>query len=92
MEHFALFAKDNLDQTDAPVLDTASDEGIRTPEEDDLKSLGLSNRSYNALVKNNISKISQLSSMNHDQLVGVEGLGEKSIEEIERLIAGYKGQ
>lgn len=92
MDHFALFGKDNLDApAAAPVLNEAVDEGIKTPEEDDLKSLGLSNRSYNALLKNEINKISQLSSMSHDQLLGVEGLGSKSIEEIERLLATYHG-
>ncbi len=91
--HFGLFAKGTLDQpAAAPVLDTAADEGLRTPEEDDLKSLGLSNRSYNALLKNDITKISQLTSMNHDQLLTVEGLGDKSIEEIERLLATYQGK
>ena len=90
MDHFALFAKANLEQTEAPVLDTAADEGIKTPEADDLKSLGLSNRSYNALAKNNISRISELSAMSHDQLLGLEGLGGKSIEEIEKLIAPFK--
>ena len=93
MDHFALFGKNNLEQTaEAPVLDVVQDEGLKTPEEDDLKSLGLSNRSYNALIKNEIRKISQLSSMSHDQLLSVEGLGSKSIEEIERLIATYNGQ
>ncbi len=95
MDHFALFGKNNLkDPADevAPVLDTAVEEGLKTPEEDDLKSLGLSNRSYNALLKNNITKISELSSLNHDQLLQVEGLGDKSIEEIERLIATYQGK
>lgn len=92
MDHFALFGKNNLEQTVAPVLDTAADEGIKTPEEDDLKSLGLSNRSYNALIKNNISKISELSALDHEQLLHVEGLGEKSVEEIERLITTYNGQ
>jgi DNA-directed RNA polymerase subunit alpha len=94
MDHFALFGKTNLDQSTqlpAPVMDVAADEGIKTPEEDDLKSLGLSNRSYNALLKNNINKISQLSGMSHDQLLTVEGLGSKSIEEIERLLATYHG-
>ncbi|MEJ0021006.1 MAG: DNA-directed RNA polymerase subunit alpha [Candidatus Doudnabacteria bacterium] len=91
MDHFALFGKTNLEQTSAPVLDTAMDEGIKTPEEDDLKSLGLSNRSYNALIKNNINKISQLSALDHEQLLHVEGLGEKSVEEIERLIKTYAG-
>lgn len=93
MEHFAMFGKENLEnhQPAQPALEVAKtgEEGILTPEEDDLKSLGLSNRSYNALLKNNITKISQLQALNHDQLLGVEGLGAKSIEEIERLIATY---
>lgn len=93
MDHFALFGRDNLEQSEAaPVLDAAADEGLKTPEEDDLKSLGLSNRSYNALIKNNINKISQLSDMTHDQLMTTEGLGEKSVEEIERLLATYHGK
>jgi DNA-directed RNA polymerase subunit alpha len=98
MDHFALFGKNNLQKPSEPVVSgtelteaPATEEGLRTPEEDDLKSLGLSNRSYNALIKNNIDKISQLSGMTHDQLLGVEGLGGKSIEEIERLLATYHG-
>lgn len=107
MDHFAMFGKDNLEQPEAqPVLSaedqsmpqannsdevTTTDEGIRTPEEDDLKSLGLSNRSFNALIKNNINKISQLSGLDHEQLIHVEGLGEKSVEEIERLLKTYAG-
>ncbi len=90
MEHFALFGREQLEAQEAPVLDTVvKEEGIKTPEEDDLKSLGLSNRSYNALLKNNINKISQLQALDHEQLVHVEGLGSKSVEEIERLLATY---
>lgn len=95
LNHFALVTKVNLDESkeaSEPVLDTAADEGIKTPEEDDLKSLGLSNRSYNALIKNNINKISDLTSLNHEQLMQVEGLGEKSVVEIEKLISAYSGQ
>ncbi len=89
LNHFALFAKDTLMAKEAaPVLDTAVDEGIKTSEEDDLKSLGLSNRSYNALLKNEIHRVSQLKDMNREQLTALEGLGEKSIEEIEKVIAG----
>jgi DNA-directed RNA polymerase alpha subunit len=51
--------------------------------------LGLSNRSYNALSKNNIMRISDLQGMTHEQFLALEGLGEKSIEEIERLIKTY---
>lgn len=91
VEHFAMFTREQMDMVEAPAAPVAVEagEGLRTPEEDDLKSLGLSNRSYNALLKNNITKISDLQSMNHEQLVTMEGLGEKSVEEIERLMNTY---
>jgi DNA-directed RNA polymerase subunit alpha len=90
VEHFLKFTRDEMDAIEpAPALDVSVEEGLKTPEEDDLKSLGLSNRSYNALVKNNITKISDLQGMTHEQFLGLEGLGEKSIEEIERLIKTY---
>src|SRR3989338_5006079 len=93
LEHFALLAGENLEEKQAaPVLDEASEEGLKTPEEDDLKSLGLSNRSYNALIKNNIVKISQVAGLTHDQLMTTDGLCAKSVEEIERLLAGYLGK
>jgi DNA-directed RNA polymerase subunit alpha len=92
LEHFALFAKENLDAPAPaiPALDTAADEGVKTPEEDDLKSLGLSNRSFNALLKNNITKISQLQSLTSDQLNNMEGLGAKSVEEIEKILSTFR--
>ncbi|OGE89046.1 MAG: DNA-directed RNA polymerase subunit alpha [Candidatus Doudnabacteria bacterium RIFCSPLOWO2_02_FULL_49_13] len=88
MQHFALLAKETLTaKEEVPVLDVAHEEGIKTSEEDDLKSLGLSNRSYNALLKNDISRVSQLKGMDREQLTALEGLGEKSIEEIEKAIS-----
>jgi DNA-directed RNA polymerase subunit alpha len=90
VEHFMMFTTSEMEaEAPAPMLDATVDEGMKTPEEDDLKSLGLSNRSYNALIKNNITKISDLQGMTHEQFLTVEGLGEKSIEEIERLIKTY---
>jgi DNA-directed RNA polymerase subunit alpha len=90
VEHFGMFTTDQIDaEPVVPVLDVAQEEGIKTPEEDDLKSLGLSNRSYNALIKNNITKISDLQGLTHEQYLNFEGLGEKSIEEIERLMKTY---
>jgi DNA-directed RNA polymerase subunit alpha len=92
LEHFAMLSKENLTAPlqEVPV-NVEAEEGIKTPEEDDLKALGLSNRSFNALLKNNITKISQLQSLSHEQLMEVEGLGQKSVEEIERLLSGYNG-
>lgn len=89
LEHFSMFTKSSMEQEATPVLDVGNDEGIKAPEEDDLKSLGLSNRSYNALIKNNINRISDLQSMTLEDLLKVEGLGDKSIEEIQRLLSTY---
>ena len=90
LNHFSMFTKTSMEaEAPAPVLDVANDEGLRAPEEDDLKSLGLSNRSYNALLKNNINRISDLQALSHEDLLKVEGLGDKSIEEIQRLITTY---
>jgi len=90
LSHFSMFTTVSMEAAEpAPALDVAAEEGIKTPEEDDVKSLGLSNRSVNALLKNEITKISQLQAMSHDELSKVEGLGDKSVEEIERLISTY---
>ncbi|MDP4001200.1 MAG: DNA-directed RNA polymerase subunit alpha [bacterium] len=89
LEHFSLFAKEKLDESmedAAELVPVAAEEGVRIPEEDDLKTLGLSNRSLNALVKNNISKISELKIMDHEKLINLDGLGAKSVEEIEQLL------
>lgn len=90
LDHYKLFSPEYLDPAkEEPVVNLAEDEGIKVTEEDDLKSLGLSNRSYNALTKNNITKISQLQTITEEQLNVLDGLGAKSIEEIKRLIKGY---
>ncbi len=92
VEHFMMFTREEMEAQPAmaeEIVNPETGEGLRTPEEDDLKSLGLSNRSYNALIKNNITKISDLQHLTHEQFLNMEGLGEKSIEEIERLIKTY---
>lgn len=96
LEHFSLLTDENLNDADAAAVPAeevaASDEGLKTPEEDDLKSLGLSNRSFNALAKNNVNRISQLQALTSEELLNMEGLGDKSIEEIQRLLATYSGK
>ena len=89
LEHFSLFAKEKLEASTEDVAELAlvePEEGIKTPEQDDLKSLSLSNRSYKALIKNNITTISQLQSLSREQLVSLNGLGDKSVEEIENFL------
>lgn len=51
-----------------------------------LESLGLSNRAQNALLRNNIRTIEQLQPFDREGLSRLEGLGEKSIEEILKAI------
>ncbi len=76
LEHFKLLTAEQLSEAlPAPATAPAATEEVelQTPSEDDLKSLGLSNRAYNALMKNNISRISQLQTMSDEQLANVEG-------------------
>jgi len=90
LDHYKLFSPEYLNPVkDEPVVNVAEGEGVKVTEEDDLKSLGLSNRSYNALIKNNITTISQLQAVTDEQLDVLDGLGVKSIEEIKRLVKGY---
>lgn len=52
----------------------------------DLETLGLSNRASNALMKNNIQTVEALSGLTREDLEKLEGLGEKSINEIFKAI------
>lgn len=54
--------------------------------QDDLKTLGLSNRAYNALVKNNVRTIRELKGTTKVELGAMDGLGAKSIEEILKVM------
>lgn len=102
MDHFNLLSAERLSEPsaapeavaapEAAAEEVTSDNTMKGLEEDDLKSLGLSNRSYNALIKNNINKISDLQALTDEQLTTMEGLGEKSVEEIKRLLATYSGK
>jgi DNA-directed RNA polymerase subunit alpha len=70
----------------APALEEV-DSSVQVSEGDDLQALGLSNRSYNALIKNGITKQAQLVGMTEEQLKNMEGLGDKSITEILEVVA-----
>lgn len=54
--------------------------------ENEILSLGLSKRSYNALAKNGITTLKQLKSLTAEDLNNFRGLGEKSITEISKAI------
>lgn len=89
--HYGLFLgvgeEASLETAPSEIVETSSTESALEENEklsdvDDLQSLGLSNRSYNALIKNGISKATQLKGMTEEQLNDLEGLGDKSIAEI----------
>lgn len=88
VDHFALLKTSEVGEK--PVLEEpTSHESVEEAEvapatepADDLGSLGLSNRAYNALLHNNIKSVDQLKGMDREALSGLEGLGEKSINEI----------
>ena len=87
VDHFAMLKTSEMlteraeeEVTAAPAAEPV-EEAIKAPAAD-LADLGLSNRSYNALLRNNIGSISQVSGMTREDLSNLEGLGEKSIDEI----------
>ena len=62
---------------DTPKPDVASD---------DLKSLGLSNRAFNALIRNGIQTVADLRKLTRQDLENFHGLGNKSIDEIAAIL------
>ena len=101
VDHFQTLRKENIEDQDhpkaevedativvaAPVSPEVKSEPVKeVGAENDLLSLGLSRRSYNALLKNGVNKISDLKGLGQEQLNSFSGLGAKSITEILEVI------
>lgn len=56
---------------------------------EDLHTLGLSTRAYNALLRNNIRTVERLKKMNREELEVLDGLGAKSVNEILEIISKH---
>lgn len=92
VDHFSLLKTDKIDaaaaaeeQIELPMPEArGAEETVMQPpaESGDLETLGLSNRATNALAKNGITTRAELEKMTRTDLEGLEGLGEKSINEI----------
>lgn len=54
-----------------------------------IESLGLSTRTENALVNANIRTVGGLVRKKEEDLLGLEGLGEKGLQEIKRILGNY---
>lgn len=98
IEHFKLLTQENFERGEAeiPAQDlsteqspepdsvTTSEGGAagENPAVNDLLSLNLTRRSYNALIKNGIKSMEQLKTLTEPDLEKMQGLGSKSIKEI----------
>lgn len=58
--------------------------------ETQIEALNLSQRSYNALKRLNITTVSELSSFSYDDLIIIRNLGEKSVREIIDKVNNFK--
>ena len=75
-----------LEEVQKPTEEPASAKASLSPVTDDLLSLGLSRRSYNALLKNGVKTLKDLKELNEEKLKSFSGLGDKSIKEILEVI------
>lgn len=84
VDHFVLFKTDQIAAKEEAVAEGAAGEVLKAEGADhqDLTVLGLSNRAYNALTRNNIRTVSELQGKTKADLQALEGLGTKSVEEI----------
>lgn len=92
VDHFALLNTSRMEaeQSKEEVKAEEPTEVEMTPvtveEKEDLDTLGLSNRANNALLRNNIRTVAALRKLTDEELLKLEGLGEKSITEIKEAL------
>ncbi|GAC1414198.1 MAG: DNA-directed RNA polymerase subunit alpha [Candidatus Doudnabacteria bacterium] len=95
VDHFGMFVNDSsiaanaisspkLAEIGSPVESFSSEAttGLEEAAGSSVKSLNLSVRAQNALEKNSITTVEQLEAMSADDIKNLDGLGEKSVNEI----------
>ena len=75
---------------DSDIIDVLAHAACKRFMADNLKGLGLSRRTYNALRRAEINSIGELMAMSPDRLRSLRCIGKTSIAEINRKIADYK--
>lgn len=85
-QHFA-FLKGQFKVIEKPRLEEISEEEPLKTKIEDLK---LSTRTLNALTQNNIKTLGGIVKRSERSLLGLEGMGEKGIEEIKRKLKKFK--
>lgn len=78
----ANLGQDMPETKESDKLDSALDAVLPDEMQENIKDLSLSNRAYNGLLRNNIRNIIQLKGMTREDFAKLDGLGEKSIDEI----------
>ena len=88
VDHFTLLKTNQAEELEsAPSTDTIMEDTPKPVEaSDDLKSLGFSNRAYNALIRNGIQTPEDLRKLTRQDLENFQGLGNKSIDEIAKIL------
>src|SRR3989338_4485286 len=94
------FKEDEIVSEDAPSVAEESTENMAPPAEEGegidteflktrIDSLDLSARTQNALAAANIRTVGGLGRKNEEDLLGVDGLGEKGLQEIRRALSNF---
>lgn len=92
VDHFSMLFQDGIvSPFDPPAIPAAEEapavsEPALPSQDNDILSTTLSNRAKNALMKKGISTIAALHSMPVDEIGNIEGLGEKTINEIKDFL------
>lgn len=95
VSHFELLKTSQIGSEAAPPeeIELKMEEKIEEPvipqapeAASDLETLGLSRRARNALMKNNVRSMSELTKLKREDLEKMEGLGAKSIDEILKAV------
>jgi len=81
------------DKEDKKKTDEATEEKRESDKEDSLntgiEALSLSTRTMNVLEKGNLKTVSDLIALSEEQMMDLEGMGEKGIKEIKKAIGNF---
>ncbi len=93
VDHFTMMFGGDFAKVESPVVEMQTAEAAEAMEamsepagENEIQASILSTRAKNALVKNGITTMAQLSALTDDQISNLSGLGEKTITEIKDFL------
>ena len=87
IKHFSLFAESIKKEIPSDLKKVEAKEDLTKTKVEDLK---LSTRTLNALLQNNIKTVGGILKKGEENLLGLEGMGEKGIKEIKKALKKIK--